>query len=491
MDIFKNTMPYLAILLVCIRIFNKLARPQYRHILAAEAGTQLLHRSHIFVLRMCVGLSGVAAVLLMLYSSFSTYYECGSSFSSTTLSNFLEPSDGGSIFVEWVMAVVWVMWVALGAIFVEKSYPPRSCREAEEMTDMTDMAGHAHAMTNQRCKCLEYARRILCSMLWMCIVIILSFPSIAFAIVNNIPSNNTVRLSNSWQDFWHGSAPLVMVLIDMLITPKLVAGFHAATGIRRSMLLMAARLGTMWLAAVLVSLYLSPECMNGWTLFRRVCDENTEDYQRWNISIGDHNLLEPKQDLCRARTSWVTGSACIRSVVDTMAPLLLCKLMTRAFLQPSIALAKWLVSERVSEGQDDRLFLRWRICKKRICTSNSLEHGQQVSLLVTFAEMALFWGAFVPLLVPAVLLAAGSNMVICKISHAHFKVTPLTIDKNAPGIARRYLHGTVCILLCFQNWFAWVIWNARQVAASCNSWPLLPLHLCNYDSIQTSAFQCR
>ena len=123
MDIFKKTMPYLAILLVCILIFNKLARPQYRHILDAEAGAQLLHRSHIFVLRMCLSLSGVAAVLLMLYASFSTYYECGSSFSSTTLSNFLEASDGGSIFVEWVMAVVWVIWVALGAIFVEKSYP--------------------------------------------------------------------------------------------------------------------------------------------------------------------------------------------------------------------------------------------------------------------------------------------------------------------------------------------------------------------------------
>ena len=447
MDIFNKTMPYLAILLVCILIFNKLARPQYRHILDAEAGAQLLHRSHIFVLRMCLSLSGVAAVLLMLYASFSTYYECGSSFSSTTLSNFLEASDGGSIFVEWVMAVVWVIWVALGAIFVEKSYPPRNSREAEEMTDMTDVAGHPR-------KCLDYAWRILCSMLWMCIVIILSFPSIAFAIVNSIPSNNTLRLSSFWLNFWHGQAALVMVLIDTLITPKLVAGFHAATGIRRSMLLMAARLGTMWLAAVLVTFYLSTECMNGWTLFWQVCDENTEDYQRWNISIGDNSLLEPKEDLCRARTSWMTGSACIRSVVDTMAPLLLSKMMTRAFVQPSIALAKWLVSERVSEGQDDRLFLRWRICKKRICTSNSLEHGQQVSLLVTFAEMGLFWGAFVPLLVPAVLLAAGSNMVICKIGHAHFKVTPLTMDKNAPGIARRYLHGTIFILLCFQNWFA-------------------------------------
>ena len=60
-------------------------------------------------------------------------------------------------------------------------------------------------------------------------------------------------------------AALVMVLVDMFITPKLVAFFSDATGMRRSMLLMAARLGTMWLAAVLSTFYLTTHCMNGWT----------------------------------------------------------------------------------------------------------------------------------------------------------------------------------------------------------------------------------
>ena len=46
--------------------------------------------------------------------------------------------------------------------------------------------------------------------------------------------------------------------------------FSNATGMRRSMLLMAARLGTMWLAAVLSTLYLNTHCMNGWTHFWKV-----------------------------------------------------------------------------------------------------------------------------------------------------------------------------------------------------------------------------
>ena len=88
-----------------------------------------------------------------------------------------------------------------------------------------------------------------------------------------------------------------------------------------------------------------------------------------------------------------------------------------------------------------------------MCTSASLEHGQQASLLVTWAEVALLWGALVPVLLPAVLLATGTNMLMCKVGHGHFGVDRL--DRAATGMSRRYLHGSLCVLVCFQNWFAW------------------------------------
>ena len=453
MDMFWKTMPYLAFLLVCTVFFTHISRPEFGKILHAEAGTRLLHRSHLFVSRLCIALSLLAAVLLLLYLSHSTYYECNSSFSSTTLSNLFEPGDGGSIFVEWMIVLMWIMWVVVSAIFVEKAYPCTD-REAED-TDVSQMTDPETA--NWSGKCLEYVWKTLCSFLWVCIVIILSLPSIAFAVVNIIPSTNTLSLSSFWRNFLHYQAALVMVLTDMFITPKLATFFHTTTGIRRSMLLMAARLGTMWLVAVLTTLYLNPHCMNGWTLFWQVCDEKSEHYDMWKMSIGDYSILEPKRDLCQARASWMSDSACLRSVVDTMAHLLLSKMITRILVQPGLTLAKWLLSETVRDADtgDTKLFLRWRIGNRMICSSNSLEHGQQTSLLATFAEMALLWGAFVPLLVPAVLLAAGSNMIMCKIGHAHYEVSPMNLDKDATGIARRYLHGTICILLFFQNWFAW------------------------------------
>ena len=90
-----------------------------------------------------------------------------------------------------------------------------------------------------------------------------------------------------------------------------------------------------------------------------------------------------------------------------------------------------------------------------ICTSRSLEDGQQASLLVTWAEVALLWGALVPVLLPAVLIATGTNMLMCKVGHSHFGVEHLMLDKTSAGMSRRYLHGSLSVLIFFQNWFAW------------------------------------
>ena len=123
-----------------------------------------------------------------------------------------------------------------------------------------------------------------------------------------------------------------------------------------------------------------------------------------------------------------------------------------------ITLARW----QVSHLDDGQLYLNFRIRRylfcgnpKKICTSNSLEQGQQVSLLVTFAEVALLWGPLVPLLLPAVILATCTNLLMCQIGHVHFAVECQTLDMNPTGMSRRYLHGTLGVLLCFQNWFAW------------------------------------
>ena len=219
----------------------------HRRIFTSKAGSELTHRIHVFLFQMGVPLSILAVILFAFYFADARYYACSSGFSSSTLSNFSIPHHGCAL-VEWSVAMLWTCWVVVGAFFLRHAPTPTA-------------SGGEEAATS----CLGFVLKVIYSCCWLCIVSLLSFPSVAYAVVSAIPFNNTLKLSAWWLKFFHYQAALVMVLVDMFITPKLVAFFSDATGMRRSMLLMAARLGTMWLAAVLSTFYLTTHCMNGWT----------------------------------------------------------------------------------------------------------------------------------------------------------------------------------------------------------------------------------
>ena len=427
--IFKKTM-LLATLFILSILFLRLRTGLN---LSIEAGTPLVHQAHTFLLQLSIPLSAVGVVLFGLYYMCATYYVCSDWFSSSTLSNF---SKDGNAVAEWAVVMMWTLWIAVGAFFLRKAPAPRP--ERNHMSLHLDLR--------------ERFQKVIYCFFWLCIVAILSSPSVFYSVSNSLPSNNTLSLSPWWQQVMHYQAALIMVLVDMLIMPTAVAKFSARTGLRRSMLFMAGRLVMMWLAATLTTLYLSPHCMNGWVFAWKVCEEGTEEYENFNITFGDTQLLEPKADLCSASSGLWSDGKCMRSLVDTMAPLLVSKTITRAFLQPIITLVKW----QLSHHQGGQLYMRrYLLYGDPICTSSSLEEGQQASLLVTFAEVALLWGPFVPVLLPAVILATCTNMLTCRIGHGHFAVEHKSVDANPVGMSRRYLHGTLSVALCFQNWFAW------------------------------------
>jgi len=376
--VLNQALPSAALFLFCCLLFFVVAG--HRHRFWANEDRKWACEEHKFLLRMTSILSLMAAILCVFYRLGATYYACGDPFSKTTLSHFANPGHENAL-LEWAVAIVWALWVAVAVVCLGQA-PARS-REIFQ----------SHSWTCWSFWTL-HSRKGTYSLGWALIVAILSLPSISYATLNALPSNNTLAVRGWWPKFLHYQTALLMVLVDIFITPKAVEWFALATGIRRSMLLMAARLGTMWLVAVLFTLYLSTHCMNGWTHFWMVCEESTGDYRAFNISIGDHHILEPKADLCTSRESWWNYSACVRSVVDTMAPLLVSKMIARAFLQPVFTLVKW----QISKYKDGQLYIscslfsgRWRICSRfkewSICTSKSLEHGQQASLLVTFAEV--------------------------------------------------------------------------------------------------------
>ena len=377
--VLNQALPSAGVFLFCCILFFVVAG--HRHLFWTNEDANWACEEHKFLLRMAGILSLMAAILCVFYRLGATYYACGDPFSKTTLSHFANPGHENAL-LEWAVAIVWALWVAVAVVCLGQAPASRS-REFFP----------SHSWTCWSSWTL-HARKGIYSLGWALIVAILSLPSIFYATLNALPSNNTLAVHGWWPKFLHYQTAFLMVLVDTSITPKVVERFALATGIRRSMLLMAARLGTMWLVAVLVTLYLSTHCMNGWTHFWKVCEESTGDYRAFNISIGDHHIFEPKADLCTSRESWWSYSACVRSVVDTMAPLLVSKMIARAFLQPVFTLVTW----QISKYEDGQLYIscspfasRWRICSRfkewRICTSKSLEHGQQASLLVTFAEV--------------------------------------------------------------------------------------------------------
>ena len=428
-EIFKKTMLYATLLVAMLLLLVKAGCPW-----TCSKAAPLTHEAHRFLFQMSISLSAVGVALLILYRRFATYYLCSDGFFSSTLSNFSKPDDA---IAEWGFVIAWAVWILVAAFFLRRAPNPRPAGEVRSNLGFRD-----------------FLQKVIYGFLWLCIVTILSFPSVFYAISDSMPSNNTLGVTPRWKSVLHYQAALIMVLVDMFLTPKAVAIFSAFSGVRRTMLLIAARLVTMWLAASLTTLFLSPHCMNGWTLTWKVCDERTAEYEALNITFGDTQILEPKADLCEASMSWWSDGRCMRSLVDTMAPLLLSKMITRALFQPVITLVKW----QVSHHRDGQLYLRRYLLfgnPTRFCTSNSLEQGQQASLLVTFAEMALLWGPFVPVLLPAVVLATATNMLVCQIGHGHYAVEHRTFDINPIGISRRYLYGTLSVTLLFQNWFAW------------------------------------
>eukprot|EP00913_Durusdinium_trenchii_P009222 g8669.t1 len=87
---------------------------------------------------------------------------------------------------------------------------------------------------------------------------------------------------------------------------KLAMWFSKRSRVPRSMLLMAARTGTMWLNATLCAIYMNEHCVRGWTTFWPMCDPESDLYRNFKVSLGRHPLLDPIRDLCARNDRWWT-----------------------------------------------------------------------------------------------------------------------------------------------------------------------------------------
>ncbi|CAK9018032.1 unnamed protein product [Durusdinium trenchii] len=392
--------------------------------------------AHAYLLRMTCYFAPLAVFLILVYQWNAGYYTCGRQVAKTSLAHFQHESSGLGL------ACIWSTWVFVCA------YCLRSVPKPEKQFNTRARSSAKQTVRDMIWKSSWW-------LLWFFVVVLLSSPSLGYAFAQTLPKQNSLIENSFVLGMLHHGAALTMLLIDMLITPKLALLFSKLSGsIRRSMLLMAARTATSWLNATLCTIYMSEHCMSGWTTFWTMCEQNSELYNRFKINLGSHELLDPVKDLCDKQDDWWQKDACVRSVVETLGPLFLSKMIQRAFLQPVLTLLQWKLSKQVN-GELHFSPLAFLGLHWEICTSKSLDRAQQATFLVTLAEVVLLWSPFVPLLLPAVSMAVMTNLLMFQIGASEFHANvPILEQGETASMSRKYMQLSVGILLLFQMWFA-------------------------------------
>ncbi|CAK9018787.1 unnamed protein product [Durusdinium trenchii] len=179
----------------------------------------------------------------------------------------------------------------------------------------------------------------------------------------------------------------------MGITPPLARIISRRSGIQRSMLLMAAHTGTMWLNATLCAIYMSEHCMRGWTTFWTMCDPTSDLYHRFEVRLGHHRFLDPIQDLCTENHRWWKEDA-----------------------------------SRTRKGNGE------------LCSLASSRFPDKSYSQFWFLER---------LLLPAAGMAASTNLLLVQLGRRHFHAVVPSLDGETASMSRKYLQASVGILLIF------------------------------------------
>ena len=378
--------------------------------------------AHHATLRMLWTLSSVGILgLLPMYLLGAQYYFCADALVRTSAA-YLE----GSPVLECLVSVAWCAHLALGSVLIGRLPKPRREIQADtpepECTPALTPSDPTSGDRRQR-GLPTVVGRTLCWFVWILVVSALASPSIVYAISGTLPKHNSLF---SWRHGWvllwiaHRTTALVMLAIDTLVTPKLAGGFAKMTGLREDMLLMAARMGTMWVVAAGTTILLHENCYGGWRWFWLVCTPGSPEEAKFRLTFGPQTIIDPATDLCPPRQGWWRQGRCSRSLIESLGPLFMEKLALRAFLQPVTTLVTFMASQK----DDAKGELYIEVKGKRVRTCGSLELQNQYALLVTLVEMGLLWGALVPLLLPLVWISVATNLLVFRAGVFHFGARP-------------------------------------------------------------------
>lgn len=279
--------------------------------------------------------------------------------------------------------------------------------------------------------------RVAAWFVWVCIVILLSLPSILFAVAQAVPAN-AAGLNEKVLSWIHRAAPYLIVLIELLLAHPLSTKYSARSGIEADRLLMTFRLSSAWFMSLLATAFLHENCFAGWKLFWVVCQESSAEHEAFNWKLWSQEILFAKKDMCRLGERWWVDGRCTRSIVDGLTPLLLKKLLVRSVVVPLVLLPLWYSSRldtscaplNAQKGRHLRLLGGLKV-------TGSLVPLRQTALLTTFMEVLFFWSPLIPLLSLCILSATAANFFLFDVGIRSFNVqVPLDAMNQSATLSR-------------------------------------------------------
>ncbi|CAK9108051.1 Uncharacterized protein SCF082_LOCUS50266 [Durusdinium trenchii] len=396
-------------------------------------GTAWVASSHFALIKASRSTCILVCPLLVLFWYGGVYYECSPPLWQTTAANLkAEP------LVELAVIACWcVMLLLFRSLFA--SMPKRN-----SIPTVMSFSGMSRT----------FARRILVWLLWVCMVTFFSLPSVLYAFAQSLPAHNTSGLSDEMLNLFHGIAPALTVLIDMVLAVKISVKYSKLSGANAEKLLMTFRLFSAWMLPLLITVVLDENCIGGWKWTWTACRAGSSQHKYFDWRIYDEEILNTEKDICSLSETWWLDGRCSRAIVGNLAPFLLQKLLVRSTVQPLVLWLLWRVS-RLESHEDPQQGRHLKLFGSGPKTSGSLQPLQQMSLLTTQMEILAFWTPFIPLLSLGILGAGIANLLIFDLGVWGFGVKLPSDEMNQGArLSRWYLLFALCAGCCFQLWHA-------------------------------------
>ena len=348
----------------------------------------------------------MAAFTFPLYIAGAGEYECGAPFFRTTLALLAD-----NPIAEW--GVVFVMCACFGvAGFIVALM---LARESQCTND-----------THTNLKPSSTPRHFLNALIWLMVTAVLSTPSCFYALSKTVPGDqNTLGVSTNMLSAFQRSIGPVIAFINAVPVPKAARWLVDGNPHHSSVFILFSRFMVSLIVPCITLLIFGQDCYAKWVTLWTPCTDHVGSFELSgtvsatgfiNGSCGAANgvmecvnggtiKLISHDDICAGAQQLYPGK-CSRFVIESLAELIVAKLMVTAFLSPALILLSCVPFIKKAKEKA----MAFVTGNSEWLDSNSFD--SEVAGLVMLIDLALVFGSTVPLVPLLVSVAMSLHLAV-------------------------------------------------------------------------------